>query len=114
MKKFNDLLIDPMGFGHISEMQQNAVYLEKDCNWGGDEEYMIYLGPCNEENTLSDSVSFIDDFIKSNLIGVGINNYELHCSENAHILHFDNIEDADDKFDQLVNRFISNGYLIKN
>jgi hypothetical protein len=32
---FNDLLEDPMGFGKIGEIQQNAVYLEKDESaWG--------------------------------------------------------------------------------
>jgi hypothetical protein len=114
-ESFNDLLEDPMGFGKIGEIQQNAVYLEKDESaWGEDDEYMIYLGPCDNEDTLSDSISFTDEFIEDTLNSVGITNYELYCSENAHILHFDSMQEANNKFDALVNKLTSDGYQIKN
>ncbi len=114
-ESFNDLLEDPMGFGKIGEIQQNAVYLEKDESaWGEDDEYMIYLGPCDNEDTLSDSISFTNEFIEDNLKSVGITNYELYCSENAHILHFDSMQEANTKFDALVNKLTSDGYQIKN
>lgn len=114
-ESFSDLLEDPMGFGQIGEMQENAVYLEKDESaWGEDDEYMIYLGPCDNEDTLSDSISFTDEFIEDNLKSVGITNYELYCSENVHILHFDSMQEANTKFDALVNKLTSDGYQIKN
>lgn len=119
-ESFNDLLEDPMGFGKIGEIQQNAVYLEKSESWGehdwirNREKYMIYLGPCDNEDTLSDSISFTDEFIEDNLKSVGITNYELYCSENAHILHFDSMQEANTKFDALVNKLTSDGYQIKN
>lgn len=114
-ESFNDLLEDPMGFGKIGEIQQNAVYLEKDESaWGEDDEYMIYLGPCDNEDTLSDSISFTNEFIEDALNSVGITNYELYCSENAHILHFDSMQEANNKFDALVNKLTSDGYQIKN
>lgn len=114
-ESFNDLLEDPMGFGKIGEIQQDVVYLEKDESaWGEDDRYMIYLGPCDDEDTLSDYISFTDKFIEDNLKSVGITNYELYCSENAHILHFDSMQEANTKFDALVNKLTSDGYQIKN
>ena len=114
-ENFNDLLQDPMNFGRIGDIKQNTVYLEKDESaWGEDDEYMIYLGPCDNENTLSDSISFTDEFIEDNFNSVGITNYQLHCSENAHILYFDSAQEANTKVDALINKLTSDGYKVVN
>ena len=114
-RKFNDLLYNPDGYD-ISDISQNAIYFEKsESGWGEDDgEYMIYLGPCDYEDTLQSDISFTNEFIEYLFNSVGITNYWLDCSENAHMLYFNTTEEADVKFDELSNKIISDGYQIRN
>lgn len=117
---FNELLVDPMNFG-IDDIKPNAVYLDKggDDYWGEDEgfyegskEYILYFGPCDRENGLSDSISFTDEFIRSVFGACGAYRYDLHSAENSHSLYFDSNEIADDFYDELLDILKSYGFEI--
>ena len=72
---FNNLLVDVMNFG-TQDIKPNAVYLEKsDSAWPDGDEYGIYLGPCDTDNCLSDSISFTDEFMIDLFQQAGIQNY---------------------------------------
>lgn len=102
VKRFNDLIEDPMNFG-LSHVEQNTIFLCKSDEWqdGEDGEYHIYLGPCDDENTLA-GVEFTPSFVEDLFKDSGITQYELYVSEDRHSLRFDNVSDADKHYDRLV------------
>lgn len=106
---FNNLLVDVMNFG-TQDIKPNAVYL--DTAWAEINEYVIYLGPCDTDNCLSDSISFTDEFMIDLFQQAGIQKYYLHSAENSHTLYFDSIQQANDCFDKLNNAITSYGFQI--
>jgi hypothetical protein len=85
---------------------------EDDGYYPGTKEYILYLGPCDSDGCISDSISFTDDFMNSILIESGITRYHLHSSENSHTLYFDNDEQANELYNELLDVITSNGFLI--
>lgn len=114
---FNSLLVDVFNHG-TNDIKQNAVYLEKlESSWGEDVGYFpdtmrynIYLGPCDIDNGLSDSIGFSDEFIESLLQASGINQYHLHSSENSHTLYFRNDQEANERYNELLEVVSSYGF----
>lgn len=102
------------------DVLEDAVYIEKlDSCWGEDDapvvglkEYVIYLGPVDDEKGLSGSASFKDEFIIHLFQSVGIQHYYLHSSENSHTLYFRSDNEANDKYAMLLQTIANNKYRI--
>jgi rhamnogalacturonyl hydrolase YesR len=74
--------------------------------------YDLYIGPCDEDECVSDSIFLSQDWLNKLFKESGIENYNLNSAENYHILYIENDELAKSKFKSLLNNIKSQGFKI--
>jgi hypothetical protein len=106
---------------YISEINPDKIFIEKEY-WPSTDDsfipnkkvYSLYWGPVetDDERYISDMVSLKEKWYKKILKILNIEDYDINASENCHNLYFTTDDEADLKFEEIINILKINNFTI--